>query len=96
MKLSDEKIQRLNDVGFKLSLKALPKKSSVFDNRFNDLMSFKAKYGHYDVSCIGENSSLGRWRILLRASYKNIQNNQMPRIKLSDDQIQRLNDAGFK
>jgi hypothetical protein len=89
-KLSDEQIQRLNDAGFKWSLR------NKFDKRFNDLMAFKAKYGHYDVSCIGENSSLGRWCILLRASYKNIQNNQMPRIKLSDDQIQRLNDAGFK
>ena len=40
MKLSDEEVQRLNDAGFKWSLKALPKKSSVFDHRFNDLMSF--------------------------------------------------------
>jgi hypothetical protein len=32
----------------------------------------------------------------LRVSYKQIQNNQEPRTKLSDEQIQRLNDAGFK
>ena len=32
----------------------------------------------------------------LRGSYKKIQNNQKPRTKLSDEQIQRLNDAGFK
>jgi hypothetical protein len=32
----------------------------------------------------------------MRASYKKIQNNQKPKMKLSDEQIQRLNDAGFK
>jgi hypothetical protein len=91
-KLSDEQIQRLSDAGFKWSLKV----GSCFDERFNDLMSFKAKYGHCDVSHNGENSSLGTWCRQLRVSYKKIQNNQKPKTKLSDNQIQRLNDAGFK
>ena len=88
-KLSDEQIQRLNDAGFKWSL------NSGFDDRFNDLMSFKAKYGHCDVSKYGEDASLGQWCSNLRGSYKKIQNNQEPNNKLSDEQIQRLNDAGF-
>jgi hypothetical protein len=92
-KLSDEQIQRLNDAGFKWSLQ---KVGSAFEEHFNDLMAFKAKYGHCDVSQHGENVSLGQWCSLLRVSYKKIQNNQMPKIKLSDEQIQRLNDAGFK
>jgi hypothetical protein len=103
MKLSDEQIQRLNDAGFKWSLQqqALPnnddpRESSVFDKRFNDLMAFKAKYDHCDASQTGENASLGRWCSALRVSYKKIQNNQKPNMKLSDEQIQRLNDAGFK
>jgi hypothetical protein len=91
-KLSDGQIQRLNDAGFKWSLKVL----SGFDERFIDLMAFKAKYGHCDVSTLGENASLGQWCSVLRGSYKKIQNNQMARIKLSDERIQRLNDAGFK
>ena len=70
---------------------------SAFDDRFNDLMSFKAKYGHFDVPRTGENASLGRWCSEFRRSvYKKIQNNQKPDMKLSDEQIQRLNDAGFK
>jgi hypothetical protein len=89
-KLSDEQIQRLNDAGFKWCLQR------KFDNRFNDLMAFKATYGHCDVFQTGENASLGRWCSELRSSYKKIQNNQMPKNKLSDEQIQRLNDAGFK
>jgi hypothetical protein len=70
-----------------------PQKS--FDDRFNDLMSFKAKYGHCDVSYTGEDASLGRWCTELRGSYKKVQNNQKPNTKLSDANIQRLNDAGF-
>jgi hypothetical protein len=89
-KLSDAQIQRLNDAGFKWSLKP------GFDERFNDLMAFKAKYGHCDVSTKGENASLGQWCSQLRVSYKKIKNNQKPSIKLSDGQIRRLNDAGFK
>jgi hypothetical protein len=89
MKLSDEQIQRLNDAEFKWSLR------EKFDKRFNDLMAFKAKYGHCDVHRIGENASLWQWCSELRVSYKKIQNNQKPRIKLSDKQIQRLNYAGF-
>jgi hypothetical protein len=72
-----------------------PKKS--FDDRFNDLMSFKAKCGYCYVYRTGENASLGQLCIEMRVSYKKIQNNQMPtKMKLSDEQIQRLNDAGFK
>jgi hypothetical protein len=56
-KLSDEQIQRLNDAGFKWS----PRKvGSAFNKRLNDLMSFKAKYGHCDVSKDGEDAFLGR------------------------------------
>jgi hypothetical protein len=61
----------------------------TFGERLHDLMTFKTKYGHCNVSCIGENAPL-------RGSYKKIQNNQKPNNKLSDEQIQRLNDVGFK
>jgi len=69
---------------------------SSFDERFIDLMSFKAKYGYCDASTYGENASLGNWCHVLRGSYKKIQNNQKTNTKLSDEQIHLLNDAGFK
>jgi hypothetical protein len=90
MQLSDELIQRLNDVGFKLSL------AGNSDWHFNDLMSFKAKYGNCNVSQHGEDPSLGSWCNGMRSSYKRIQNNQMPNMILSDEHVQRLDDAGFK
>jgi hypothetical protein len=67
-----------------------------FDDRFIDLMAFKAKYGHCDISTRGEDASLGMWCNNVRVSYKKIQSNQKPNMKLSNEQIQRLNDAGFK
>jgi len=91
-KLSDAQIQRLNDAGFKWSL---GKAKSGFDEHFNDLMAFKAKFDHCDVSCNGEDASLGKWCSQLRVSYKKMQNKQKPNNKLLDEQIQRLNDAGF-
>jgi hypothetical protein len=51
----------------------------------------------FDVLGTGENVPLGKWcSTVVRCSYKKIQNNQMPSMKLSDEQIQRLNDAGFR
>jgi hypothetical protein len=60
---------------------------SAFDKRLKDLMAFKAKYGHCNVSQHGEDASLGQWCSELRGSYKNMQNNQKPRTKQSDEQI---------
>jgi hypothetical protein len=59
-------------------------------------MAFKAKYGHCDVSQRGGDPSLGRWCSVVRGSYKKMQHNLKPQTKLSDEQIQRLSDAGFK
>jgi hypothetical protein len=70
--------------------------SQSFDDRFNDLMAFKAKYDHCNIPLTGDNASLGKWCSERRSSYKKIQNNQKPHMKLSDEQIQCLKDAGFK
>ena len=98
-KLSDEQVQRLSDAGFKWCLRKKEREFTpikTFDDRFNDLMSFKAKYGHCDASQCGEDASLGRWCSVLRVSYRKMQHNQKPTMKLSDAQVQRLSDAGFK
>ena len=84
-------IQRLNDVGFKWSL------AGNFDWHFNDLMSFKAKYGHCNVSQHGEDSSLGSWCNGIRFSYKRIQNSQKPRMLiLPSDEHSSLGRCGFQ
>ena len=94
MNLSNEQIQRLNDAGFNWSLKS----KESFDNHFNDLMIFKGRHGHCDVPQTDEyaSSSLSQWCKKLRASCKKLQLDQKPIMNLSNEQIQRLNDAGFK
>ena len=64
--------------------------------RLNELLAFKANYGHCDVPFTGDYIFLGEWCSEMRSSYKKIQNNKKPKMNLSDEQIQRLNDAGFK
>jgi hypothetical protein len=55
--------------------RSAPIQQSFDDRCFNDLMVFKAKYGH----------SLGQWCSVPRVSCNQIQNNQMPqRMKLSE------------
>jgi len=69
-----------------------------FDERFKDLMDFKDKFGHCDVSRkhTGEYQSLGEWCNDLRKSYKKIQNGEQPRSKLTEENIRQLEDADFK
>ena len=55
-------------------------------------MTFKEKHGHCDVHFhpTGVYTSLAHWCNDLIVSFKKILNNQKPKIKLSDDSIQRL------
>jgi hypothetical protein len=82
VKLSDEQIRRLDNAGFKWIT------YFAFEKHFNELMAFKANHGNCDVP-------LERWCSQQRYSYTKIQNNQKPKVKLMDEQIRRLNDAGF-
>jgi hypothetical protein len=60
-KLSEANIQRLEKAGFEWNLC----KKSTFDERFKHLMSFKAEFGHCNVSCTMSSNnthlSLGKW-----------------------------------
>jgi len=69
-----------------------------FDERFTDLMGFKQKFGHCNVprTKSGEYKSLGEWCSNLRKAYKKIQKRETPNIILTQENIQQLDDAGFK
>ena len=87
------------DKGGDTSKSSTRKQKISFNDRFKDLMAFKAKHGHCNVptqSKNGENDSLGEWCSHVRQSRKKIQNNQKPNNKLSDENIKSLTDAGFK
>jgi hypothetical protein len=95
-KLSKSDIQRLENAGFEWNLS----KRVPFDERFNDLMAFKAEFGHCNVPSTRSSNykkyySLGVWCINARRSYKAIQEGGMLRYKLSEADIKRLEKAGF-
>jgi hypothetical protein len=75
-------------------------KIQTFDERMKDLMSFKAEFGHCNVS--GSNSrnnkhlSLGKWCGDMRMAYKAIKEGRSSGRNLSIANIQRLENAGFE
>ena len=94
-KLSKADMKRLENAGFEWNLC----KKLTFDDRFKDLMAFKAKFGHCNVpqtkSSNNKHSSLGKWCSDIRQSFKAIKEGGMLRCKLSEADIKRLEKAGF-
>jgi len=67
--------------------------------RYAELMRYKKeKFGHCNVPKRGsiEYKSLGKWCDNLRTSYKKIQKRETPAIKLTEEDILQVEDAGFK
>ena len=115
IRLSDSQIQRLEDLGFDWNSAPLtlqergtspePSKKKrighrkTFDERFDELSSYKSKFGHCWVPSTrgSEYCSLGRWVYGVRKSYRTIRRGEGGRLRvsLSDSQIQRLEDLGF-
>jgi hypothetical protein len=95
-KLSKADMKRLEKAGFEWKLS----KKVPFDERFKDLMAFKAEFDHCNVPYRKSNNnkhcSLGNWCNNIRQSYKAIKEGGMPRNKLSKANIKRLENAGFQ
>jgi len=93
LKLTEEHIRQLEDAGFKWSLS----RCSTFDERYAELMKFKEKFRHCNVpkSKSGEYKSLGSWCDKVRSAYKKIRNRETPGLKLTEEHIRQLEDAGF-
>jgi hypothetical protein len=93
-KLSKADMKRLENAGFEWKL------YKTFDDRFNDLMVFKAEFGHCNVpqtqSNTNKHSSLGTWCRDMRISYKAIKEGGRLRCKLSKADIKLLEKAGFE
>ena len=94
-KLSRADMKRLENAGFEWNL------CKKFDERFKDLMAFKAEYGYCNVSATrsrhNNHLSLGRWCSDIRRSYKTIKGEGgLPKHRLSKADIQRFENAGFE
>jgi len=89
--LTQDQIERLEEIGFKCKV------TKIFEQRCRDLETFKSEFGHCNVSRnYSANPSLGNWCSNIRCSYNQIQQGETPKIKLAQDQIERLEEIGFK
>ncbi len=66
-----------------------------FEWYFKELTSFKNVNGHCDVGTDAALSSLRNWCVRIRCALDRIRNNKFSGVKLSEDQIQRLDKIGF-
>jgi hypothetical protein len=94
-KLSKADMKRLENAGFEWNL------CKTFDDRFKDLMAFKAKFGHCNVSgsksSNNKHTSLGKWCSHIRLTYRAIQEGRGNlHCKISNADIKRLEKAGFE
>ena len=91
--LTQDQIERLEEIGFKLDLA----NNTTFEQRYHDLEAFKSEFGHCNVtSRFSVHPSLGKWCIRMRYTHNQIQKGQTPKRNLTQDQIERLEEIGFK
>lgn len=87
-KLSDERIKKLEEVGFKWNFNI---EDESFEKGFNETLKYKEQFGNANAPPAYKTSDgypLGRWQSKRRQAYKNE--------KLSKERIKRLREIGFK
>ena len=86
MRLTEDRIRRLEAIGFKWMLDA------SFDQRIEELKGFKEKHGHCDLNSSSKaKKSLGIWSDRMRYAHRGKRT-----MKLTEDRIRRLEEIGFK
>jgi hypothetical protein len=92
--LTPDQIQRLDEIGFIWKFRDYGR---TFEQRCHDLEAFKSEFRHCNVSrTYLADPSLGNWCSRMRGDYNEIQQGQAPRKNLTPDQIERLEEIGFK
>jgi superfamily II DNA or RNA helicase len=89
-KLSEERIKKLMEIGYKFEFtESRPRKSQKWDAMYDQLIEFKKEYGNCNVSRRSHPDyfKLATWVVSQRSSYKQGQ--------LSDEKIQKLKVIGF-
>lgn len=97
--ITDERITALEEIGFVWSLRDTSKMAprKTWDAHFETLKEFKQKNGHCDVRVRSKQhptGSLGRWVEKQRHHYNNRLDGREN--KITDEQIQKLEELGFK
>ena len=89
--LTQDHIERLGEIGFKWNAR------ETFEQHCPDLEAFKSEFGHRKVPFrYSADPSLWRWCIDIRYYYNQIQQGKTPKSNLTQDQIEGLEEIGFR
>ena len=88
--MTDERIQKLESIGFQWSLRGTPKGS--WGTMLDELKSFKDKHGHCNVP--QRTGRLGAWVNYQRQQYRLLQEGKQS--GMTDERIQKLESIGFQ
>lgn len=90
--LNDSRLERLQSIGFRWAKR---KGQASWDEKFNELEAYKAKFGNCHVPTkYKANSALGRWVSTQRAEYKKYQEG-LVKTSMNAVKIRRLESIGF-
>lgn len=90
--ITPERIEALNEIGFEWNLSN--KFNKQWEERYDELVEFKKRYGHCNVSRDHHNDVLGRWVSYQRSQYSKKLEGKPSYI--SEDRIEALNKVGFQ
>lgn len=92
-RLTDERIRRLEDLGFVWSLR------DDWQKHYDELKEFKKEYNHCNVPArYAKNRRLGIWVSAQRQQFKLLQklsSSEKQNVRLNEERIRLLNDLGF-
>jgi len=92
--LCEKRIAQLDRLGFQWSLRNA---NLNFDNHFSNLIEFQRENGHTRVPHVYEKDlKLGIWVHHIKLSYKKMKQRKKPNIRLSEEQIAKLDSIGFQ
>jgi hypothetical protein len=96
--LTDEKVKRLEELGFEWNPSVRCKKEYM-ERKFQELLDFKQNHGHFNVPHSQKNSrSLYVWCCQMRADYRESTVNNVPLpglFGLTEEYVDRLREIGF-
>jgi hypothetical protein len=95
MKLSQDRIERLEAIGFRWRFRVIDLEEA-FEQHCHDLKAFKIECGHCDVPyTYSVDPSLSQWCTTIRTTYNKIQKGKARGRHLPQYQIDHLNKIGF-
>ena len=87
--LTDERIEKLNQIGFVWSVF-----EAAWEEKFAELVEFKAAHGHTDVPSSWQDQEFSRWVSVQRQQYKKYKEGKHTQI--TEERIERLDGIGFE